>query len=271
MTPASVLGEVRPIVRTVARRAWTAPMRTEDLEDVESTVNLRLFRRLQLARLYEEHAIRGLEEFVATLTYNAVYDLLRRRFPERTRLKARLRYLFTHDRRFALWSEGATIVCGPADWRECAASGHLRITRETASLAMTDSAKPAGAMLAVFARAGAPLPFEDLIDLTAVLWGNSCIERPQLREETSGGTLDRIEARQYLTRLWREVRELRAPQRAALLLNLRDDDGDNALIHLVSAGIASMDELSDLGNASCGRYRNWGNARPYTTTGDQSA
>jgi hypothetical protein len=241
----SLLLEMRPVVRTVARRAWTAAMLTQDLEDVESTVNLRLFRRLQLARLYEEHAIHGLEEFVATLTYNSVYDLLRRRFPERTRLKSRLRYLFTHNRRFALWSEGGTIVCGPADWRDRVAARQHDITPETASLAMTETAEPANAMLAVFARLGAPLPFDDLVDLAAGLWGISAAERPLLREATCGGTSDRIEARQYLMQLWDEMRELRAPQRAALLLNLRDDEGDNALIHLVSAGIASMDELSD--------------------------
>src|SRR5258708_25959500 len=138
----SVLAEVRPLIRRVAGHAWTAAMKAEELEDVESTVILRLIRRLQLARIYEEYAIRGLKEFVATLTYNTVYDFLRRRFPERTRLKSRLRYLFTHDRRFALWNEGATIICGRVEWLGRWAGGPRGITPETASATSGATAGP---------------------------------------------------------------------------------------------------------------------------------
>lgn len=244
----AVLQEARPMVRRVADHMRTEAIRAEDIDDIESTVNFRLFRRLQLARIYEEEAIRSLDEFVATLTYNAIYDLLRHRFPERTRLKARLRYLFTHDRRLALWSDGAAMVCGRAEWRGRPAGGPHGITREAAPAVMTRRAAPGDAVLAVFARAGGPLPFEDLVDLAAELWRISDAARPLPKEARAAddAPLDRIEARQYLVRLWSEVRELRGPQRAALLLNLRDDDGENALVHLVSANIAGMDEVAEV-------------------------
>src|ERR1700682_3659551 len=106
----AVLLLARPTVHRVLGHARTSSLRTEDVEDIEATVNLRLFRRLQLARLYEDEAIRSLDEFAATLTYNVVYDVLRRRFPERTRLKSRLRYLLTHDRRLGMWHVGGGLT-----------------------------------------------------------------------------------------------------------------------------------------------------------------
>ena len=236
----------QPIVRRVLGHTKTTSRHAEDVEDIEATVNLRLFRRLQLARLYEEEAIRSLDEFTATLTYNVVYDVLRRRFPERTRLKSRLRYLLMHDRRLAMWHTGGGLTCGAASWqgRDPLTRRHA-IAKENASAAMVDSNAPAEALLAIFGRAGGALLFEDVVDLAAALWDVSDVERSTGVESTDKGPgpLDRAESRQYLAALWREIRELRPPQRAALLLNLRDEDGSNALLHLLSAGIATMDEI----------------------------
>ena len=238
---------MRPIVRRVLGHVRTTSLRNEDFEDIESTVNLRIFRKLELVRLYEEEAILSLDEFVATLTYNVVYDVLRRRFPERTRLKSRLRYLFTHDPRFALWATESGMICGLAAQRGREAIGLQRaVTKENASRAMIDRDAPAEAIAALFAQVGRPLPLEDVIDLVATLWDITDAGRPAERElaEREITPLDRIESRQYLQLLWKEIRELRGPQRAALLLNLRDDGGHNALAHLLAAGIATMPDIA---------------------------
>jgi hypothetical protein len=107
---------------------------------------------------------------------------------------------------------------------------------------------PGDAVASVFARTGAPMPFDALVDLAAELWGVSDAATPSLREVRDDQTtaLDRLEARDYLARLWSEVRELRAPQRAALLLNLRDENGHDALAHLVGAHIVTLAELADV-------------------------
>lgn len=243
----SILVQVRPVVRRVLRHAGSQVLRTEDLEDIESAVNLRLFRRLALTRLYESEAIRSLDEFVATLAYNVTYDFLRRRFPERTRLKSRLRYLFTHDRRLALWKGEGGLLCGRAEWRNRPLAGpHHAVMAERASSAMRNRNAPAEAVLAIFASARMPMPFESLVDLAGVLWGIADAEPGRVAELVSETRppLDGIESRQYLEALWAEIRELRPPQRAALLLNLRDDDGANALAHLVSERITTLDEIA---------------------------
>lgn len=242
----SILVEMRPVVLRVLRHASSQLLHPQDLEDIESTVNVRLYRRLQLTRLYGDEAIRSLDEFVATLTYNAVYDFLRRRFPERSRLKSRLRYLFTHDRRLAMWPGEGGLLCGRAEWRDRSSGPHEAVTPESASSVMRNRNTPADAILAIFSAAKVPLPFEGLVDLAAELWAISDVERGGGGELASEAPppLDDIESRQYLGTLWSEIRELRQPQRAALLLNLRDDDGTNALALLVSENITTLDEIA---------------------------
>jgi hypothetical protein len=50
--------------------------------------------------------------------------------------------------------------------------------------------------------------------------------------------------RQTLQRLWSEVRLLPVRQRAALLLNLRDTAGGNAVALIPLSGVATFDELA---------------------------
>jgi hypothetical protein len=243
---ASIVRDVTPIMHGVLAHVRTSAIES-DAEDIIATVHLRLVRRLQLARIYEDEAIRRLDEFVATLTYNTAYDVLRRRFPERARLKSRLRYLFTHDDRFALWQGDAGLTCGTSRLRGAHPAPRVVITKDNASRAMLRRDAPADALLAVFAKIGQPLPFEDLIDLAAELWDISDVAAPEPAnvESSDSSAVAQIEARQYLTNLWREIRELRPPQRAALLLNLRDDDGRNALVHFCAANITTVDEIAD--------------------------
>jgi hypothetical protein len=242
-----ILSLARPTIRGVLGHARTTVLRAEDIEDIESSVDLRLFRRLETARLYEDDCIRSLDEFVATLTYNVIYDVMRRRFPERTRLKNRLRYLFTHDPRFALWQGDAAMLCGPTKWRDRApADARHGITRENASPAMLARDAPADALLALFERTRAPLPLEQVIDLAAELWSITDAALPIAAElaDEAPTPLDRVQSRQYLTALWKEIVQLRPQQRTALLLNLRDHDGGNALGHLLAAGIATMEDIA---------------------------
>src|SRR6184192_2231310 len=93
-----------PLIRRIVSRCARSDhqLREEDADDIIATATLRLIRRLRLLEA-EQGSIQQFEDYVATLTYNTVYDFLRRRFPERSRLKNRLRYLLTRDSRFSLW------------------------------------------------------------------------------------------------------------------------------------------------------------------------
>jgi DNA-directed RNA polymerase specialized sigma24 family protein len=230
-----ITAHARPLAEQVIARHRRSEslISAADAEDIASTVMLRLVRRLQAVPFAWDAAVERLDDFVATLAYHAVYDLLRRRFPARRRLKSRLRYLLTHDKRFAMWTIDDEVRCGLASWRESS-----EVASDVELTAGIDDVE------AIFRHAGKPLRLETLVELTAELWQITDRPEPVPSEEPPPSPLAAMENRQFLEALWSEIRELRPLQRAALLLNLRDADGANATALLVTLGIATIEEIA---------------------------
>jgi RNA polymerase sigma factor (sigma-70 family) len=220
-------------------------IREEDLADIVSTVNLRIVRRL---RQLDQEPIANFADYVATLTYNVIYDFLRSRYPQRTRLKNRVRYALQKDGRFALWEANGETVAGLASWigREPGATA-VRVA-DIVSVAAADPQRTAKAISAVFAHAGAPMLLDDLVGLLAEMWNVTDIHEAVGRDAVASEAANpaaQYESRQYLATVWAEVRSLRQPQRAALLLNLRDGEGRNALALLLLARIATAEQIAE--------------------------
>lgn len=236
-----IAGLARPQIERLLRRATVRP---EDADDILATVSLRLLVRLRAAAAPCGDPIERLEEYVTTLTFNVVNDHFRRRFPQRARLKNRLRYLLTRDARMALWSSGDQLVCGLAGWRGRGAQTIVPVPR-TDQIVCPPPHQPAEAVLAWFARCGAPVPFEMLVDAMAELWHVAdAPPAPVPAEQASESPRASAEWRQLLMNLWREIAQLRPMQRKALLLNLRDAETSHALNLFVLTGVASVGELA---------------------------
>jgi hypothetical protein len=240
---ARVADSAQPLIdRTLARRC--AGWRRDEIADVRSTVLLRLIMRLQRS---EAPPIRDLEAFVVVLTTSTVNDFLRRRAPERTRLKNRLRYLCTYGDAFAVWSAAGIVVCGLREWTQSdSAPPPLDRARNEIPPAARDERHAADAVAAVLRWAGRPVALDDLVDLFHELWGYGRrdgvdAERVADSAPTAAATL---EQRSALRELWREIERLPRPQRAALLLNLRDADGGNALALIVLVGVAAFADVA---------------------------
>jgi RNA polymerase sigma factor (sigma-70 family) len=236
------------IAAVVARfaRSETAFSRDE-AEDVMATVVLRLVGRLHAAENLD-HGIRDFEGYVATLTYRTIYDFMRERHPERTRLKNRIRYLLGHDPRFALWSTAHGSVCGLRSWEgRDDLLDSFTVSRSMASRTMLDRNRPHDAVAAVFERAGRPLSLETLVRVAAELWGITDA-RP-----SSGGEhipaphtnpTAHVETRQFLESLWTEIQLLPQNQRVALLLNSRDAEDVHAVALILTVGVAALGEVA---------------------------
>ncbi|MFP5247165.1 MAG: hypothetical protein ACLGH0_10765, partial [Thermoanaerobaculia bacterium] len=84
----------------------------------------------------------------------------------------------------------------------------------------------------LFVETGGPLLLQSIV---AALW-----EKPSELERVPEPVAPAAPEPVEVTRLWTEIRALPLRQRSALLLNLRDDNGENALVHL---GV-SMSELA---------------------------
>jgi hypothetical protein len=247
---------------TLADRSYNNQDALDIASDVHALLLSHLHRLKQQAAASSIHNFRG---YVAIKTYSAYNAYLRRKHPQRWRLKNRLRYLCSHQPAFALWqnAEGEWL-CGLVAWREearAAASAQLRgqlrdylISAKNLRLPNEQSAgsEPTAALMTVFEAVGCPVELDELVNVMAELWGiRETTNSPSLGTEAIGTleedladphvsvefTLDR---RLYLQRLWREILQLPTNQRAALLLNLRDEQGAGVLALLPLIGIASL-------------------------------
>lgn len=216
-----------------------------EAEDIASMVLLRLVRKLQGVAEGEGEVIGSLADFAATLTFNAIYDFMRGRYPERTRLKNKVRYVLSRDRRFRTWSTDRGLTCALAS--SMPAEQVAEPPRGWATRRRIDPERTADAIEELLRSAGGPMLVEDVVRALAELWNvvdARPVELPADAPDPARTHAMRFEKRQYLQSLWREIQELRGPQRAALLLNLRDADGGNANALFVLAGIATFDEVA---------------------------
>lgn len=244
-----IVEHATPTIRMVIARFIRSEtmLRRDDADDLVATVSLRLVRKLQSAAP-EDPVVRNFENYVATLTYNTIHDYVRKRFPERSRLKNRIRVLLNANERFALWSTDAGMVCGLRAWDGGEALPSFHVSRLSASPAMLDPDRPEIAVDAIFRKAGAPLTLETLVRAVAALWEVS----ERIVEPADDSLIEpfpdhatQYETRQFLEVLWKEIGLLPRNQRAALLLNLRDPSGVNAISLFVIVGVARFAEIAE--------------------------
>lgn len=283
-----ILGEilathVAPLVQAIVRSKLSAQLQAgEDHEDVQAGVLLRLAERLRALRAGDGPAPPDdLIAYVAVTAHNACHAFLRRRHPERARLRNKLRYLLTHHEALALWSgAGHEAVCGLAIWRgepaSPVAAQRLEALRgRVGPFARVEPGRPGAAPLAfvevvtrLLRRAEGPVTLDALLAALEEMQGLSA------RASAAGARTDEgsgprpeaqivdprpnpeqaVEQRRLLTRLWAEVCLLPERQRAALLLNLRDADGRGMLGLLPLTGLATVDEIADLLGLSRERF-----------------
>lgn len=244
-----LVAHARPVINGVLSRYRGTDTAIGDVEaeDIAATVVLRLVQRLQSVADDESEAIVSLGDFAATLTFNAIYDFMRRRFPERTRLKNRVRYVTSRDPRFRTWrADRGGILCAlesalppdnvaklpPPAWK-----ARRSVERETI----------AAAVEALLIEARRPLLLDEVVRILAEQWNVVDVHPVELTIDAPDPARPhalRLQKRQYLEVLWREILQLRGPQRAALLLNLRDADGGNAAALFELAGIATFGEVA---------------------------
>jgi hypothetical protein len=233
------------IARVVARYASGAL--SNEADDIASTVRLRLIARLRLVPKSEEHAIENVVDYIAILAYNTTHDFFRVRFPQRARLKKRLRYLIERESQFSSWSTPQGQACGLSEWPHSAEVLPAGVaTIDAVTRVMTNRDAPGRAVEALLRRIARPLLLDDLARLFAEIWNVSDVPSDDRREvaETVPGPAALLESKEYFAALWSEVNALRPMQRRALLLNLRSRDGANALAFFVLLNVATIDAVA---------------------------
>jgi hypothetical protein len=226
--------------------------------------------------------IASFANYVARAAFNACHEWLRQRAPRRARLQSRVRYVLTHDPRLMTreaadrdWWCGTRGTARDGTARD-GADIPLAVVKEAAdeqaAAVRRDVGDPAVAPRAfaafvygVVAALDGSCRFATLVAAIAACLGEEDVQAPSGAREAGAGRagreddlpseverlrdqrpaiLDVLTHRAHLERLWGEIRELPPRQRAALLLNLRDDEGRGMIELWPQTGVAPMAELA---------------------------
>ena len=264
--------------------------RNQDALEISSDVYVVLTAELRSIRKGSaSKTINNFRGYVSSTVYHACAEYLREKFPERTKLKNKLRYFLSHTQGYALWeNDEREFLSGFAAWqgnrKANSLSPHqvneLRLSVEafehkrSANEQRGERERFAAVLSAVFRLADAPVELDVLVDIMAELLGITDIsERDMSDEEATDNLCERlpdksvsvatmIEQRSYLARLWDEICQLPAPQRAALLLNLRDAHGGDPITLLPRTGVASISKIADALNIPAEEFAHMWNSLP---------
>ena len=236
-----LLAYAAPALRRTIRQ-YTVWQSALDAEEIEAVVSFRLFRRLDAIACAQQPVIESFDDYLTRLTSNSIHDHLRSAFPERTRLKNQLRHLLSEDGTLALWPTSVGTVAGLARWRgrtDALDEGDLDAMRSAVDF---DGHDPRRALLHLFEVLGRPVRFDAIVTLfddeneSAPPAGATAVA-----ETDTEGEYDR---QHLLAALWQEVLQLPPLQRQALLLNLRDPEGMDAIALLIMTGVTTAADLA---------------------------
>ena len=237
---------------------------TQDANDLFNDIIANLLSRLRQIRSDRpQGAITDFRGYIAATAYNACNLYLRQKYPRRSRLKNRLRYLLSHDPAFALWNnEISGLICGFAEWRDKAPatppSLFEKIRRDpvewTQSVGLaivgTDRAQLSSLLHALFEWCGNPIKMDELVNIVADI----CREKDQPDEQldtvmnlaaTTQDSETILEQQHMLALLWQEVCELPRRQRLALLLNFKDTGGQELVSLLPYTRTATIQQIAE--------------------------
>lgn len=268
-----IRGHAEPIVKAIVGhklRVSADGRAAQEAEDVQSEVVLHLLGKLR--ELKADPSARGIANFrsyVAVTAHHACHEFLRRKYPQRSRLKNRLRYLLTHHGAFALLGdESDGWFCGLSAWRgrplRAARAGRLEPLRDPRTAAdrlglagrNLQLINPAELLQAIFKHLDALVELDALVTVIADLQGVKDLSPPDAAEgeeaeEDYARAADpradvgrEVEQRIYVERLWEEICQLPVRQRLALLLNLKGAAAADAIALFPLTGVASVRQIA---------------------------
>jgi DNA-directed RNA polymerase specialized sigma24 family protein len=230
-----LLRHVAPICHSVTRRRRYS---AQEGADIESEVALRMVGRLRAVKKGLESPLDDPRKYVLTVAFSACHALVRKRYPERARLKNRIRYLASHDLRLSIWERQ------DRDWVVGLRAHERQPPGPEGPRAVPGRGELDYVLIAICK--GGPLGLDDAVTLAAEALGiheGGAVAEHDVADRGSAVDLQ-LSQRSELEWLWREMLELPERQRAALLLNLRDDGGHGVIELLPATGVATIRQIA---------------------------
>lgn len=247
---ATTVAEV--VIPTVQRTFRRSPALLASTEDVVADVQMKLVQRLRAWRDGSADPVDNVAGYATTATVHACYALLRARFPNRTRLRNRVRYVVTHHPKLALVEDPPGLWrCRITTVRALPPAGSTQQMLDAprifaAARNLTDTTPLPSLVEGLLVACEGPVEFDRLVDTVAVILGVTDAAESSPMEAVDEAPMAQVvlEQRSSLRDVWVEIVELPVRQRAALLLNMRDPEGGGILELLPGTGVVTMDELA---------------------------
>lgn len=235
-----------PLVEGVARaRLARFPRFHQEAGDIAAEALVKILSRLQGWRAGSAEPIGDLLAYAAIATRRACDQLFREHFPNRHRLKNRIRYVLKPERGYAVWTApNHEICCGLSPWEGRRAAQPVELG--------VSAILPLHEMIcAFFGIVGQPVELDHLVDLIAAATGVSDLpgDLEKLIIQSSSPALppaadSGCDWATWASRLWAEVLQLPLTQRTALMLNLRWCGEGCPLDLFLLSGVASFDQIA---------------------------
>jgi hypothetical protein len=249
-----VLDIAAPVIRQTVKRRFSSARdsRLEDFEDVCADAVSAVIVRLRRHREGGPEIV-DFEGYAATVASNTADRFFAARVPQRARLRNRIRYVLTTDARFAIreWETGMWL-CGFRGATSSAvllSGAEVEVCRQMLAATRLSSKLPELVAEILSAAAGV-LDLSDLTTLAAHALGitdrtESVEDHAELLRDPAAPFSHSTERKNWLMRLWDEIRQLPLPQRVALLLNLGSGGGSGAtMCALTDLGVATFAALA---------------------------
>lgn len=214
-----------------------------DAQDLCGDIMLQVMNRLREIRTDpDKKIINHFAAYIAMIAHSVCNEYFRQKFPQRTRLRNRIRYLLTHHEDFFLQKTGKRKwIASLSVWKN-----KTTINQNFSAAEIGQSSELSEVVRSILQQSGAPIAFGELVKMGARVL--QIQETPQEAKEAfeNESILQRLDQRDDLERLWSEICQLSVRQRTALLLSLKDANGNGVLTMLPVTGIASMRGIAEV-------------------------
>lgn len=277
-SPDSWFDEVDPVIKAIVRKKLRVSLsERDDRRENQAALDVvqDIYQDLVQSLNKDAANIRDVKSYAAVVAYHTCAQVLRERYPERARLKNRIRYFLTHTAEFGVWdtAEGE-ILCGYAGWQAAApAKSEIVQALQAEPRRMEGSALPGKSLDAmgggdwkklangIFEFVQGPIELDEFVSIAGSLFGVKLEAVSPVGEPSHQPRLDEsAHNRDMVRRLWQILCEFPHRWLVALLLNLPGDtkEGRGEIEVFVISGAASRDEMGrvlGLTQAECENLR----------------
>ena len=249
---------IHPMLMASFRKDFHVSMReadggelNQDALELVADAELALVRKLRRMRSDGENGISTLEGYVRTITRNAFSQYVRTRRPVWTSLRNQIKYALSKSAGLFLRRDNGGWLCGVAGTAgEAVAQRQLTDAEIDELRGDKRCSTVSGTVAAMLEAYGAPVPLDQLVsDVFAFrrLREPAQVDEGLASKAAASGGEDhgcRIEQRELLEKLWREVERLPLLHKRILLLNLTNRSGESLIAELPLLRVASIEKIA---------------------------